>query len=59
MDRVLFGSDYPHIIGDVSKATDMLGRRDKRKIFGDNAAPLFGLEVDGGSSLALIGMLTD
>jgi aminocarboxymuconate-semialdehyde decarboxylase len=63
VDRILFGSDYPHVIGDVTKTTDtlddMLGRRDKRKIFGDNAAPLFGLEVDGGSGLPLIGMLTD
>lgn len=63
IDRVLFGSDYPHVIGDVGRATDiiddMLGRRDKRKIFGDNAAPLFGLEVDGGSSLPIISMLTD
>ncbi len=63
VERILFGSDYPQVMGDVSKATDllddMLGRRDKRKIFGDNAAPLFGLESTEGSRLPLIDMLTD
>lgn len=62
VDHILFGSDYPHVIGDVAGTTDllddMLGRRDKRKIFGDNAAPLFGLKADGGFGLPLIGTLT-
>lgn len=62
VERLLFGSDYPQATANVSRAAgmldDMLGRRDKRMVFGDNAAPLFGLEPEGGSGLPLIGMLT-
>jgi aminocarboxymuconate-semialdehyde decarboxylase len=47
-DHLLFGSDYPHLIGDVSGTMAMIestvGRRDRGRVLGDNAAALFGLE---------------
>jgi len=46
-EQVLFGSDYPHIIADVPGLTSMIehtvGRRERGRILGDNAAKLFGL----------------
>jgi aminocarboxymuconate-semialdehyde decarboxylase len=46
-ERVLFGSDYPHLIGEVAGGIETVNRsaarRDRGKILGDNAARLYGL----------------
>jgi predicted TIM-barrel fold metal-dependent hydrolase len=43
---VLFGSDYPHITSNVTAGIDTIeravGRRERGRILGDNAAKLFG-----------------
>lgn len=61
-DRILFGSDYPHVIADVGGTIDLLeemglGRRDKRSIFGNNVAPLLGIKTEDGPSFPFIGTL--
>jgi aminocarboxymuconate-semialdehyde decarboxylase len=47
-ERVLFGSDYPHLIGNVAGGIGMIentvGRRDRGKVLGDNAANMFRLQ---------------
>lgn len=60
IDHILFGSDYPNastgISGSIDQLEEMkLGRRDKRKILGDNAANL--LNVEEGSESSLFGSL--
>lgn len=46
-DHILFGSDYPHVIGDVTGAISgiesAVSRRHRGKVLGDTAARLFGL----------------
>ncbi len=46
-DHILFGSDYPHVIGDVTGAMDgiesAVSRRQRGRILGDTAAELFKL----------------
>jgi aminocarboxymuconate-semialdehyde decarboxylase len=46
-DRILFGSDYPQVIGNIQGAIDTIehsvGRRHRGRILGDNAAQLLGL----------------
>lgn len=46
-DQILFGSDYPHVIGDVTGAISAIesavNRRHRNRILGDTAAKLFGL----------------
>ena len=45
-DRVLYGSDYPHNIGDMKgclERVDALGAAAARKVRGDNARRIFGL----------------
>ena len=46
-DRIVFGSDYPHVIGDVAGATkvieEALPADALSGILGDTAAGLFGL----------------
>lgn len=49
VEHILFGTDYPQVIGDVTGSIDRLeemklGRREKRGIFGNNAAPLFRID---------------
>lgn len=51
-DHICFGSDYPVHIGFLKQATGMIEHLDvddriKRKIWGENAAKLFGLETAG------------
>ena len=47
-DHILFGSDYPQIIGDMTGAIagieSAVNRRHRGKVLGDTAARLFGLE---------------
>lgn len=47
-DQILFGSDYPHIIGDVTGAISgierAVNRRHRGRILGDTAAKLFRIE---------------
>jgi aminocarboxymuconate-semialdehyde decarboxylase len=47
VENVLFGSDYPQLISDMTGSIqtiqDVAGRRDRGKVLGDNAATLFGL----------------
>lgn len=62
MEHILFGSDYPNAPANMARSVDILeemslGRRDKRRILGNNAAPLFGIESDDGPSFPLIGSL--
>lgn len=44
-DHVLFGSDYPQVIGDIAASIETIehvaARRDRTKILGDNAARLY------------------
>jgi aminocarboxymuconate-semialdehyde decarboxylase len=62
VERILFGSDYPHVMGDASGSIHMLeemdlGRRQRRGIFGNNAAPLFGIKPNEGVDIPLIGTI--
>lgn len=50
VERVLFGSDYPHLARDPAQAADSvrnlgLPEKDTRDILGGNSAALFGLEA--------------
>ncbi|HMM41514.1 MAG TPA: amidohydrolase family protein [Thermomicrobiales bacterium] len=46
-DHLLFGSDYPHVVGDlaggIAAIESSVSRRHRGKILGDNAAALYGL----------------
>ncbi|MEE8443256.1 MAG: amidohydrolase family protein, partial [Dehalococcoidia bacterium] len=47
-DKVLLGSDYPHVIGDMKRAIDIIGdleipQQDKAKITGENVTKLLGI----------------
>lgn len=62
IEHVLFGTDYPNAMANMGRSIDILeemslGRRDKRNILGNNAAPLFGLKADDGPTLPFIGTL--
>jgi aminocarboxymuconate-semialdehyde decarboxylase len=47
-EQVLFGSDYPQVTANVTSGIDTIeravGRRERNRILGDNAAKLFGFE---------------
>lgn len=60
IDHILFGTDYPNASANVEHAIDTLeemslGRKDKRGIYGNNAAPLFRLKADDGPHIPFIG----
>lgn len=62
VERILFGTDYPHLSGNMTQAIDLLeemklGRGEKRSILGNNAAGLFGLEVESGSTIPFLNIL--
>jgi aminocarboxymuconate-semialdehyde decarboxylase len=48
-ERILFGSDYPHVVSDVASSLTAvehaLNRRDRNRILGNNAAELFRIEA--------------
>jgi len=48
-EHLLFGSDYPHVVGDlaggIAAVENGVGRRHRSKVLGDNAAALFGLKA--------------
>jgi len=48
VDQIIAGSDYPHMIGSLSKMRESIGRlnlsdQDRAKIYGENAMELLGL----------------
>lgn len=60
--RILFGSDYPHLMSHVGGSIDLveevgLGRKDKRGVYANNAAPLFGIETHSGTDIPFIGSI--
>ena len=62
VDRILFGSDYPHVMSDASGSINMLeemdlGRKQRRGILGNNAASLFGIKSNDGVDIPLIGTI--
>ena len=62
VERILFGTDYPHLSGNMTQAIDLLeemklSRGEKRSILGNNAAGLFGLEVESGSTIPFLNIL--
>jgi aminocarboxymuconate-semialdehyde decarboxylase len=64
VERILFGSDYPHTIADVAGSIEIieemgLGRKAKRGVFGNNVASLIGIKKDEGPTLPFIGSLAD
>ncbi len=46
-ERLLFGSDFPHVVGDlaggIAAVENAVSRRHRGKVLGDNAAALYGL----------------
>lgn len=61
-ERILFGTDYPNATANVPASVEQLeemslGRKDKRGIFGGNAAPLFGIDGNNEPKMPLIGTL--
>lgn len=48
-EHLLFGSDYPHVVGDlaggIAAVEDGIGRRHRAKVLGDNAVTLYRLSA--------------